>query len=107
MKPEFLQYAKDRMTVDDMPNEDMKFLAVNCGVDIAITVMEKLGGSRFFVPNQWSKYIAERFIRERSGEFSVRELVVITGQSDTFINKILNQKAYDGQIKNQTSLFEM
>lgn len=107
MKPEFLKYAKEKMTIDDMPNEDMHFLAELCGVDVAITIMEKLGGSRFFVPNQWSKVIAEKFIREKSGEFSVRELVVITGHSDTFINKILNKKMTDVQMKKQSSLFEM
>ena len=107
MKPEFLQYVKENMSIDDMPTDDMRFLADAIGVPQTIEIMEKLAGARFFVPFNWSKNVAKRYIVENCGKLSVRELVIETGISDSVIYMLINRKMSDLQAKNQTSLFDV
>ena len=94
MKEEFLKFVNENMTVEDVPGDDMKMIARECGIDVAIKVMLKLKGTRFFVPKNWQKKIVRKYILANPGK-SVKEFVRDTDMSDWFINDVLNQKAED------------
>lgn len=104
MKQTFLDYVAANMTIDDMPSEDMKMIAESCGVKIALSIMRNLPGARFFVPVNWQKIIAERYVADNASK-SVKVLAVETGLSDAKINKTLNKKTSEIGTK-QTTVFE-
>lgn len=40
-----------QLTVEDMPNEEMRWVAEDCGLDVAIEMIRHLRGIRVYVPN--------------------------------------------------------
>lgn len=111
MNKQFEDFIRKEMTVEEMPSVDMQFIAERCGVDVAVTIMKQLAGTRFFVPVVWQKVIAERFISIHAGDMDVRELSLATGMSDGKIYKTLNKKAsdiYDKKAREtQTTVLDM
>ena len=106
MKDAFLEYVAANMTIDDMPSEDMKMIAESCGVEVALSVMRNLPGARFFVPVNWQKIIAERYIAAHADK-SVKALAIETGLSDAKVLQTLNKKTSQiGKQTTQTTVFE-
>jgi len=95
MKEDFLKFVNENMTVDDMPTKDMKMIAESCGVDVAVRLMTKLrGGLHIYTPNCWQKKIIKKYILANPHK-SVKEIANDVEMSETFVNKILNEKAAD------------
>jgi hypothetical protein len=40
-----------QLTVEDMPNQEMRWVAEDCGLDVAIEMIRRLRGARVYVPN--------------------------------------------------------
>lgn len=40
-----------QLTVDDMPNQEMRWVAEDCGLDVAIEMIRRLRGVRVYVPS--------------------------------------------------------
>ncbi len=97
MKEEFLKFVNENMTVDDMPTKDMKLIAESCGIDVAIRLMSKLrGGLHIYTPNFWQKKIVKKYILANPHK-SAKEIANEVEMSETFVNKILNEKAADNR----------
>ncbi|MBO7126645.1 hypothetical protein J6W78_03785 [bacterium] len=95
MKEEFLKFVNENMTVDDMPTKDMKLIAESCGIDVAIRLMSKLrGGLHIYTPNCWQKKIVKKYILANPHK-SAKEIANDVEMSETFVNKILNEKVSD------------
>lgn len=88
MKKVFLDYIRENLTIDDMPTFDMRLIAERCGLDVALSVMLNLAGGRFFVPVNWSKRIAERYIADNASK-PVNQLAIETGFSDWMVFRTL------------------
>lgn len=95
MKEEFLKFVNENMTVDDMPTKDMKMIAKSCGVEVAIKLMTKLrGGLHIYTPGYWQKKVVKKYILANPHK-SVKEIANDVEMSETFVNKILNEKVSD------------
>ena len=95
MKEAFLKFVEENMTVDDMPTKDMRMIAKSCGVEVAIRLMTKLrGGLHIYTPGCWQKKVVKKYILANPHK-SVKEIANDVEMSETFVNKILNEKVSD------------
>lgn len=92
MKQAFLDFVAENMTIDDIPSEGMRMIAENCGIEVALKIMQNLAGARFSVPRNWQKVVAERYIMANASK-PVNALAVDVGLSDTMVLRTLNKKA--------------
>ncbi|MBR6421965.1 hypothetical protein IKS86_04575 [bacterium] len=106
MRENFIRFVAENITIDDMPSEDMKVIAESCGVETALNIMRNLPGARFFVPVNWQKIIAEKYIAQNADK-SVKALALDTGFSDWMVLKVLNKKTSEIGVKTgQTTVFD-
>ncbi|MBP5202276.1 hypothetical protein J6Z39_09070 [bacterium] len=105
MKRVFQDYIEKNITIDDMPTEDMRMIAERCGVDVALSVMLNLAGGRFFVPVNWSKRIAERYIADNASK-PVNQLAIETGFSDWMVLRTLQKPENEIGKKKQATVEE-
>lgn len=62
LKAEF-EKAVNEMTVEDMPTEDMRNVAEDCGLDVAIILLKKMCNVNIYIPGQKRyKKVIEKFV---------------------------------------------
>ena len=91
MKQAFLDFVAENMTIEDIPSEGMRMIAEDCGIEVALKIMQKLAGTRFSVPRYWHKIVAEKYIVANASK-PVNALAVDVGLSDTMVLRTLNKK---------------
>lgn len=95
MREEFRKFVAENMTVEDLPTEDMRLLAKDCGIETIVKLLENYhGGSHLYIPKFWQKRIARRYIMANASK-SINKLARDTGFSDAFVLQTLNMKASD------------
>ena len=52
------------ITIDDMPNEDMRLVAETCGLPVAVRLMKACGGAELYIPRFGFKRLIDRKIVE-------------------------------------------
>ena len=92
------------LTPDDFPG-DLKLVATECGVDVAILMADKLGGLNLYVRNADSlfKDRKEEYIIKNSNGANVKQLAIDTNWSERQIRKVLER---DTDKKRQITLFD-
>jgi Mor family transcriptional regulator len=88
MKKKWLQ----NITVDDMPNADMRMVAELCGVEVAIELMRHLGGINIYIPRTAEKEFLKKYVVERYNGHNAKELAIDLGISVRKVFNILNEK---------------
>lgn len=85
---------------DDLPG-DLQLVAQECGMEVAITLAEKLGSIAIYIrpidrlmSKQKAKYIKEHFNGNNH-----KELAIATGYSERWVYEILTGENRDGQIE--------
>ena len=86
------KWIKD-LTPDDMPNNDLALVANLCGVDVAIKLIDKMGGIPIYVPNRptlalKNKYILKKFDGKRE---TIKELALECEVSEVHIYNLLRK----------------
>lgn len=71
-----IQHKDIAITIEDMPNEDLLFVAKKCGVDVAIKLMLHLQGLSINVPRNSLRKVRARYIREHYNGKNIRQLAV-------------------------------
>lgn len=91
--------------VDDMPNEDMRFIALHCGVDTALKLMEKMPKQHLYIPDP--KFLKAKYIIEKhdGSRQSVNNLALECGVSVNFVYGVLKKHQETLANKKQLSLF--
>lgn len=82
------------LTIDDMPNADMRLVAEFCGVDIAIKLLEELPGIGINVPTNGFKKVLEKYACEHNdgtGD-TVKRIALIFNVSERHIYKLCAKK---------------
>lgn len=90
------------LTIDDLP-KGYRYVAEVCGMDVARTLMENLGGVEIYVPKPNSSFAIEKYIIKRLNDIEpenepVHVLVAETGTSKFTIQKLLQRLAEEGKI---------
>ncbi len=93
----------EQLSIEDMPSDDMRLLAKYCGVDVAVKVMQNMGGLGIYVPKNPFPLIVERILRtERNPNF--KEIATTCNVTERYVRKIW-QKINAGDNK-QYDIFE-
>jgi len=90
------------LSPDDLPG-DLQIIAQECGMDVAVSLAEKLGGMKLYIPqpNVVTLERKKQFIRENYTTLSVREFILATGLSEATVRAIIKKAEQDAR---QTSL---
>jgi len=77
----------EQISIEDMPSDDMKLVAKHCGVDVAIKIMQKMGGLGIYVPKNPFALVVERILRqERNPDF--KEIATICSVTERYVRNI-------------------
>jgi hypothetical protein len=80
MKEEFEVMIKN-MSIDQMPNDDMRVVAQECGVDVARLLLRKLRGASILIPRRCYNKIADKFILEKFDGTNAKKLASVCSYS--------------------------
>ena len=82
------------ITPEDMPNEDLKFIAENAGVNAALALILHTQGLIVSIPKNALKQVKDKYILNsyKWSKYSLNELAVECGVSQRYIYKLLEQK---------------
>ena len=72
------------VTPEDLEG-DIALVAEQCGIDVAVTLVMKVGGTQLSVPKYALKRAAIRFIRERYDGTNAKVLALATGMTERFV----------------------
>ncbi len=98
----------DGMTADDLPG-DLRLVARECGVNIAIALAEKLGGINIYIrPLKSLESVRKKeFIAKHFDGTNHKELAIATGYCEQQIYRILEEATQPKKDDRQDPLFEM
>jgi Mor family transcriptional regulator len=97
---------KADITLEDMPNNDLKLVAEHCGIAVAITLIENMGGLSIYIPGETFSFRKpmKRYIAKTWDGKNTKELARELGVSLKMIYKILQESSADGKLKNPNQL---
>lgn len=92
---EFMQYKPwmDYIKPEDMPNDDLKFIAENAGIKSAIALVFCTPGLTVNIPKNPFKEVKERYIIDQydGTKYTINRLAVECNLSQRYIYKILKR----------------
>jgi len=94
--------AWDTITIDDLPNEDLQWIARSFGIDVARAIWKRFAGNGVQCPSGLSQQAAMRYMRDHFDK-PVHQLAVGLGRSTRTIYRYMNIKPSTD--KRQVSLF--
>lgn len=93
----------EQLSIEDMPSDDMKLLAKYCGVDVAVKVMQNMGGLGIYVPKNPFPLIVERILRsQRNPDF--KDIATNCNVTERYVRKIWSK--INAGNNRQNDLFE-
>ena len=82
----------ETMSIEDLPNDDLRDVAEVCGIEIALRIMKKLSGSHIYVPHNSFSKIAFKFIVENFDGSNAKKLSQVTGISLCHVYTIIRNE---------------
>ena len=82
------------ITSEDMPNEDLRFIAENAGINAALALILHTPGLIVSIPKNALKQVKDKYILNsyKWSKYSLNELAVECGVSQRYIYKLLEQR---------------
>ena len=100
------------ITIDDMPNADMKLVAETCGVETAVKLLTELPGIQINIPKAGVRRVTWAYVRKNYNGKNIKKLALEVGLSENWLYQILKKdKSLPGNtdieiIDGQLDLFE-
>lgn len=94
----------DSLTIDDLPNDDLKWVANTLGLDIAKRIWKKFAGNHVACPARMNPTALRRYMRDNFDK-PVHQLAFETGVSERTIYRYMNVVEKKPENKGQLSLF--
>ena len=90
---EFQPWMKN-ITADDMPNDDLKFIAENAGIKSALILILLLAGLTINIPKYSLRKLKEKYImKEYDGsKFTINRLAVECDLSQRYVYNLIKKK---------------
>ena len=85
---EFQPWMKN-ITADDMPNDDLKFIAENAGIKSALILILLLAGLTINIPKYSLRKLKEKYIMK---EFTINRLAVECDLSQRYVYNLIKKK---------------
>ncbi|MGP1569026.1 MAG: Mor transcription activator family protein [Peptoanaerobacter stomatis] len=91
----------DKLTIDDIANDEQKALAQVIGIDSYIKLVEEYGGTSIYILKEDSliKDIRDNIIRSEFNGYNYLYLAKKYNLTENSIRNIVNKRELDGQIK--------
>lgn len=89
--------------IHDLPNRDMQLVAEQCGIDIALLLIERLGGLCLYIPQKGDSLLMKKYILRNYDGTNAKDLALELGTTERYIYKVMAEKAAP---PNQLGLFE-
>ncbi len=86
----FLLTKKTKLTMDEMPNKDLRLVAKKCGLDVATKLILHLQGANIRVPRRALKKVADKYIRENYDGRNAKDLAAVCEVSIRHVYGVLN-----------------
>jgi len=80
------------ITIDDMPNNDMRLVAEVVSVDFALALLQHLGGMQLNIPKHGLKKIRDRVIREQYDGSNAKRLALRFNVTERYVQQVANGK---------------
>jgi hypothetical protein len=83
----------DAMTIDDLPNDDLKFIAEHMGINTALMLIVLLPGLTVTIPKNAFKLVKERYIMHNydGTKYSINKLALDCETTQRQIYKIVKR----------------
>ena len=106
---EYKGYKIDKITIDDMPNELFRDIADECGIDAAVSLLNRFAGCTIFVPSNGMNRVEKKIIlREYDGEaLTIKKLARNLGKAECSIREILKSYKVVPAEQGQLNLFKL
>lgn len=104
---EFQEWMKN-ITADDMPNDDLKYIAENAGIRSALILILLLPGLTINIPKYALRKLKEKYIMKEfdGSKFTLNRLAIECGLSQRYvynmIKKRLKQKKKESELSNSS-----
>ena len=80
------------ITIDDMPNDDMRLVAETVGLEMAVTLMQHMGGITLSIPKLGMKKVAIRVIQKQYNGSNGKRLALKLGVTERFVSQVANER---------------
>ena len=80
-------WIKD-ITIDDMPNTDMRLVAEACGIDVAVKLLEEMGGIQLSIPKNGFKKVIAKCICDNYNGRNAKELALKCNVTERYVYKL-------------------
>lgn len=64
-------YKNQKISIKDMPSETFELIAVNCGLDVAVSLLKNMCGLTIFVPSNGFEALERRIILDEYAHSAV------------------------------------
>jgi len=92
------------MSLDDLPNEDLKDLAHVCGIHTAIKLLQDLNGIHIYIPKDGFKKVIERFIIKNFDGSNAKKLALACNISEVHVYEIVRKEDAKKNVKRAASM---
>jgi hypothetical protein len=83
----------EAMSLDDMPSGDMKFVAEQCGVRIAISLLKNISGNWIYIPKRDAfKKIVDKIVIDKFNGSNAKNLAVACRISERHVYDIIEKE---------------
>ena len=86
----------DSLTVDQLPNADIELVAKNCGLEVAVSLLQNMPGISISVPKAGLKEITREFIQRNYTGKNMKELALRCNLSLSHAYRLLKSGKEDG-----------
>lgn len=80
----------------DMPNDDLRYIAENAGIDAALALIIYTPGLNVGIPKSADKILKDKFILNNydGTKYSINELAVQCNVSQRYVYRLINKKLH-------------
>ena len=86
----FKQFLSD-ISIEDMPNGDLKMVAEICGMDVAVKLLKELGGINIYIPQNGLRAVMRRYVKKQFNGRNAKDLANELGISLTSVYRLLKE----------------
>lgn len=91
------------ITIEDIKHPDMRLVAEQCGLDVAIKLYENMSGISISIPRNALREFQEKYILQHKSIYRTKELALMLNLTERTVEQII----IESKQKAQDTLFEV
>lgn len=100
-------YKNQEISIKDMPSATFELIAVNCGLDVAVSLLKNMSGLTIFVPSNGFEALERRIILDEYdySAISIKKLALKLDLSEKTVRTYLAKAGAEAVTEGQQNLF--